>query len=1226
MNDLARLYYAGVEAAEDILRGVFRVDIAKALDPTNPRDFLVVSQRLGNALHGIAGDAEAVALKHALDTLDVDWKKLDDAGKDAVIAAAKKHIGQAAKNVIPKAVQVYEASAQKVVNGTKENVNAKYGIGLAASFTKTDERIMHHAASSQALYIRNEYGTREERFSKLARQIVKDGIADGLDRYDIGARLKAGIGDVVKRSDAYWQMAAGVFVNRARTYASLSSFTAGGFQRFVFQAVLDEVTTLQCRMMHGRSFSVSVAMQKYEETANLADPEDVRFTMPWLQAGKAADGTEHVYYKEKDGSKTSVASVVTNTLGVKDNPGKFSPKLSDAELQARGVTVPPLHANCRSMIEPDFDAISDEVPGYDKGPPQYSQGNVMMTPRPAPQFELPMRQTGPGIGLEQPNVMMTPRPGGLSPFLQDELLAAGEQVSAAQAARAAALAAQDAAALAAAEAAAAEAALKLAAAKVAAEAAALQAAEEAAKLAAEQAKQAALLGDLKAKAAAAEKMVDAMPTFGGKKAWKKTDLPLPPPHPNAPGGGHFVPYNDPPPMSLKYAKIKNTTATVPVGDLIDTSTSVSAQKIKSALKVLDDGTLAYQSDLPTFIKYQGKYYVHEGTNAGVHAAKLMGDGQVKGYVVDYDAKVPQGLKGIGAHKAPPAAPHVTPTPASVIAPPAPPVAPAVPPKPAFVPGASSPNAGALGDASNIMHTKTGAAKGSNSGGFYTGADGVKRYVKEYTDTAQASGEHAANQIYQQLGLGAPKSTIFAKDGKYFYASDIIDDTVTLGAKGITKQLADNVLDGFVADVLTANWDAVGMSMDNVMVHANGAIFRIDNGGTFLMRAQAGRKPGSVLNDISEWDVFFSPKNPSYQKVLSTAGITEHDEMKDRIVQQIDKVLALRDHHGGWAKWFDKHVPHVASETDRKAMVDMLEARSKLLEKKRAELLKPKPAPAPPKVWAPGEKKHVSLFHEDAAMKQHFPTKDPVGKHAVRGDSPIGEKTPFGKMHFGVKETDSYWWTEQQAKTGMNATHRGKLHSSIEEWTGGYKDSTMQNRYYKAAEKIMHGKGDGGNMHETLVAGQQGRGKRIAAFLKKVGVDTPDEVTHVDVMRGCDGDIFIKDVAMAWADDKATHANFRCYEVASWGRSYDNSKGFAKGHGVVARWRECPLDNVLADQLADDSSFKTSFLGEKEVIAGLGHRKGVPLPVQDFEVHYKGRVYTYDMRKELLDQLKKDGML
>lgn len=240
-----------------------------------------------------------------------------------------------------------------------------------------------------------------------------------------------------------------------------------------------------------------------------------------------------------------------------------------------------------------------------------------------------------------------------------------------------------------------------------------------------------------------------------------------------------------------------------------------------------------------------------------------------------------------------------------------------------------------GDAKVILGRQLEGAKGSNPGGIYEGTDGVRRYVKFYDDPAQARGEALANDIYRRLGLEAPESVVFEHNGKLAHATPILDIKGTVGNAGLTKDVADQILDGFAADMLTGNWDAVGMSLDNVVVLKNGRIARIDQGGTFLMRAKAGRKQPTLLQQLTEWEGFTS-KNPAYSGVFQKAGVSAPGELGDRLIAQIDAVLDLEKKLGGWDSYVKASFPDW-SHADRQAIVDMLAARSKLLAKKRDEI-------------------------------------------------------------------------------------------------------------------------------------------------------------------------------------------------------------------------------------------------------------------------------------------------
>ena len=238
------------------------------------------------------------------------------------------------------------------------------------------------------------------------------------------------------------------------------------------------------------------------------------------------------------------------------------------------------------------------------------------------------------------------------------------------------------------------------------------------------------------------------------------------------------------------------------------------------------------------------------------------------------------------------------------------------------------------DASDIMFTQLSGPKGSNPGGLYRGADSQERYVKLYSDPAQAVGEHVANKIYADLGLGRVKSQIFVHDGKTAYASEIIEGATPIGSN-LTPELARKALEGFVGDLVTANWDAVGLSVDNLLVTKAGKIVRVDNGGTFLMRAQAGRKPEHLLDQLTEWDVFFSPKNPAYSHLADIAGVKSPADMLPSIRKQFAKLQAVAAKVGGWASYVEAAAPGADKATlDR--MAKMLESRTALIGKKIAQ--------------------------------------------------------------------------------------------------------------------------------------------------------------------------------------------------------------------------------------------------------------------------------------------------
>ncbi len=232
-----------------------------------------------------------------------------------------------------------------------------------------------------------------------------------------------------------------------------------------------------------------------------------------------------------------------------------------------------------------------------------------------------------------------------------------------------------------------------------------------------------------------------------------------------------------------------------------------------------------------------------------------------------------------------------------------------------------------------LGAQVGRQRGSNPGGLYEGTDGTRRYVKWYEDPGQAYGEAVANRAYRELGIDAPVSAL-VRDGKRIVgiANDIIDHSGTLGAaKRLPKGRSKEVLKGFSADVWLANWDAVGLELDNIVATRATwkSVARIDQSGALLMRARRGRKPPERLAQISEWDGFANgTRNPAYARVFQGAGYESADELGRQAIRQIEAIEAL----GKRTEGFKQLAPVVegVAEADQLAIREMLAKRAALL--------------------------------------------------------------------------------------------------------------------------------------------------------------------------------------------------------------------------------------------------------------------------------------------------------
>lgn len=344
------LYRDGADAAEALLAAAYGVDISKALDPLDPNDFLSIVRRLSRALRGVARPAEEEALRRALERLDVDWPHLTPAAHDQVIRAARQSLQAVEAQVLPKIEQLFEAEAERVVGQTRRSAVRRFGLSIGADLTRTDERISRFARESQGNFVRDEYGRRREEFSRRARDIVASGVERGLGRDDIVGELSSTLAtEGFDRSRDYWEVVSMVFTNRARTFTQVAAFDKAGVQRYRFEAVLDEVTSEVCRFLHGKVFTVAGAVERFQKTERARDPELIRDLQPFVQVGADDEGHQVLFY-ERGGRRRAVAQVDEPGVGERDEVGRYSRELSPAQLEAAGVSVPPLHGRCRSTI------------------------------------------------------------------------------------------------------------------------------------------------------------------------------------------------------------------------------------------------------------------------------------------------------------------------------------------------------------------------------------------------------------------------------------------------------------------------------------------------------------------------------------------------------------------------------------------------------------------------------------------------------------------------------------------------------------------------------------------------------------------------------------------------------------------------------------------------------------------------------------------------------------
>lgn len=338
---------------EDLLEKAFRVNIRKALDPLDPDDFLVISARLARALAKVSRPDQATALKAALKILDVDWANITPKARREVIRAARGVVAELPQRIIPPITRELEVRGTAIVRGARRSVKARTGAQIGVNMALQDQRIVSFLAENQGHFVTNQYLERAEFFSARARNIVAEGLSQGLGQDEIARMLRVEIGDALgpRRSGRYWNVIANVFVNRSRTYGQLASYAEAGIERYRFEAILDEVTTEQCRMLHGREWEVRRGLQQHIDVMESPDPQAVKDIMPWFRTGRDENGDRVIFTQNQAGERTIMGRILEPGIGERDRIGRYETTRAFNEMSA---VQPPTHALCRSTIVADI--------------------------------------------------------------------------------------------------------------------------------------------------------------------------------------------------------------------------------------------------------------------------------------------------------------------------------------------------------------------------------------------------------------------------------------------------------------------------------------------------------------------------------------------------------------------------------------------------------------------------------------------------------------------------------------------------------------------------------------------------------------------------------------------------------------------------------------------------------------------------------------------------------
>ncbi|MBI4599758.1 hypothetical protein HY732_02445 [Candidatus Uhrbacteria bacterium] len=189
--------------------------------------------------------------------------------------------------------------------------------------------------------------------------------------------------------------------------------------------------------------------------------------------------------------------------------------------------------------------------------------------------------------------------------------------------------------------------------------------------------------------------------------------------------------------------------------------------------------------------------------------------------------------------------------------------------------------------------KIGEARGSNPGGTFAvqTQEGLKRYyvkMRPPQEAEQMWSEQLAELIYRELGIPVAHTRIVRVEGSTGHASELLPEDA--------DQNRDQLKNGFLADALLANWDIA--KSDNSLM-SNGVLYRIDNGGALLYRAQGERKEAAKFSGtVGELETLaYAYPNVTRDDISAQLAVLKErctDSAIDRLVDSVRLAGSDRD--------------------------------------------------------------------------------------------------------------------------------------------------------------------------------------------------------------------------------------------------------------------------------------------------------------------------------------------
>lgn len=331
--------FAGMTRDDD---PVFRV-IAKA--KPNPLSNEALTRWINQAsrrLNILAASETAEMIDEMLEWIDFDWAT---ASGDVWVAARAGIEGvfraPSAGMIIGQRVETAKIlrTVLRDVTGGASRIPGVAG-NLAAGFRLPNRAISQAMMQHHGFFVRDRYRNIAPGLASRVQPIITRGIEQGMGRREIARELTSQVGRGLQQK-GYWETVAANAVTRSRSYSLASSFSAAGINAYRIEAIVDEVTTETCLMLHEMILPVGPGLANLNRIISPnSTPQDTMRYQPFIRLQEGEFRAEY-----GDGTHAVV--------GTSDGQGQYT-RVPPTQMAGAGVGFPPYHHRCRTTVVPEI--------------------------------------------------------------------------------------------------------------------------------------------------------------------------------------------------------------------------------------------------------------------------------------------------------------------------------------------------------------------------------------------------------------------------------------------------------------------------------------------------------------------------------------------------------------------------------------------------------------------------------------------------------------------------------------------------------------------------------------------------------------------------------------------------------------------------------------------------------------------------------------------------------